>query len=100
MTPLALLTYPNIDPVAIEFGPVSVKWYGLAYMAGLLLGWYYIRRLVSTPHLGAGRKSPLTLERIDDLLLFMTVGVIVGGRLGQVLLYDPEFYFSNPAEIF
>jgi phosphatidylglycerol:prolipoprotein diacylglycerol transferase len=100
MTPLALLTYPNIDPVAIEFGPLSVKWYGLAYMAGLLLGWYYIRRLVSTPHLWANGKSPLTLERIDDLLLFMTVGVIVGGRLGQVLLYDPEFYFSNPAEIF
>jgi phosphatidylglycerol---prolipoprotein diacylglyceryl transferase len=100
MTPLALLTYPNIDPVAIQLGPLAVKWYGLAYMAGLLLGWYYIRRLVSTPHLWANNKPPLTLERIDDLLLFMTVGVIVGGRLGQVLLYDPEFYFSNPAEIF
>jgi phosphatidylglycerol---prolipoprotein diacylglyceryl transferase len=100
MTPLALLTYPNIDPVAIELGPLAVKWYGLAYMAGLLLGWYYIRRLVTTPHLWFNSKPPLTLERIDDLLLFMTVGVIVGGRLGQVLLYDPEFYFSNPAEIF
>ncbi|HML27486.1 MAG TPA: prolipoprotein diacylglyceryl transferase [Hyphomicrobium sp.] len=100
MTPLALLTYPDIDPVAIHLGPVSVKWYGLAYMAGLLLGWYYIRRLVSTPRLWAGNTPPLTLERIDDLLLFMTGGVIIGGRLGQVFLYDPDFYFSHPAEIF
>ncbi len=99
MTPLALLTYPNIDPVAIELGPISVKWYGLAYMAGLLLGWFYIRRLVTTPKLWSGDKPPLTLERVDDLLLYITGAVIIGGRLGQVLLYDPEFYFSNPAEI-
>lgn len=99
MTPLALLTYPNIDPVAIHLGPVSVKWYGLAYMAGLLLGWWYIRRLVSTPRLWAGEHAPLTLERVDDLLLYMTGAVIVGGRLGQVLLYDPGFYFAHPSEI-
>ena len=99
MTPLALLTYPDINPVAIEFGPISVKWYGLAYMAGLLLGWLYIRRLVSTPKLWQSDKPPLTLDRVDDLLLYITGAVIIGGRLGQVLLYDPEFYFANPAEI-
>jgi phosphatidylglycerol---prolipoprotein diacylglyceryl transferase len=100
MTPLALLTYPNIDPVAIEFGSYSIKWYGLAYMSGLLIGWLYVRRLISTPELWRGGKPPMTLERVDDLLLFMTAAIIVGGRLGQVLLYDPEFYFANPAEIF
>jgi phosphatidylglycerol:prolipoprotein diacylglycerol transferase len=99
MTPLALLTYPNIDPVAIEIGPLSIKWYGIAYMTGLILGWLYIRRLISTPKLWYGEKSPLTYERVDDLLLFMTIGVIVGGRLGQILLYDPDFYFSHPAEM-
>ena len=99
MTPLALLTYPNINPVAIEFGPISIKWYGLAYMAGLLLGWLYIRRLISTPKLWQADKPPLTLDRVDDLLLYITGAVIIGGRLGQVLLYDPEFYFANPAEI-
>ncbi len=99
MTVLAVLTYPNIDPVAIEFGPFAVKWYGLAYMAGLLLGWLYIRRLISTPRLWHDDTAPLTLERVDDLLLYITGAVIVGGRLGQVLLYDPSFYFANPAEI-
>lgn len=96
---LALLTYPNIDPVAIEFGPISIKWYGLAYMAGLLLGWQYIRRLVSTPRLWHAGIAPIDVNRVDDLLLFITVGVILGGRLGQVLLYDPEYYFSHPSEI-
>jgi phosphatidylglycerol:prolipoprotein diacylglycerol transferase len=100
MTPLAVLTYPNIDPVAIEIGPISIKWYGLAYMAGLLLGWLYIRRLVSTPRLWQADTPPMSVERVDDLLLFITAAVIVGGRLGQVLLYDPSYYFANPAEIF
>jgi phosphatidylglycerol---prolipoprotein diacylglyceryl transferase len=100
MTPLALLTYPNIDPAAFAFGPVSVKWYGLSYMAGLLLGWWYIRQLVSNPKLWAGGKAPMTRERVDDLLLFQTAAVIIGGRLGQVLLYDPAYYFAHPLEIF
>jgi phosphatidylglycerol:prolipoprotein diacylglycerol transferase len=99
MTPLALLHYPNINPIAIEYGPISIKWYGLAYLAGLVLGWLYIRRLISTPKLWFADKPPMTLERVDDLLLYMTGAVIIGGRLGQVLLYDPDFYFSNPAEI-
>jgi phosphatidylglycerol:prolipoprotein diacylglycerol transferase len=99
MTPLALLNYPNINPIAIEYGPISIKWYGLAYLAGLVLGWLYIRRLISTPKLWFADKPPMTLERVDDLLLYMTGAVIIGGRLGQVLLYDPDFYFSNPAEI-
>jgi hypothetical protein len=99
MTPLALLTYPNIDPIAIEYGPISIKWYGIAYLAGLVLGWLYIRRLISTPRLWFADKPPMTLERVDDLLLYMTGAVIIGGRLGQVLLYDPDFYFANPAEI-
>ncbi len=100
MTALLLLTFPNIDPVALNIGPISVKWYGLAYMAGLILGWLYVRRLVSTPELWQAGKPPFGIERVDDLLLFMTIAIIAGGRLGQVLLYDPSFYFANPAEIF
>lgn len=99
LTYLAVLTYPAIDPVAIEIGPLSIKWYGISYLAGLVVGWWYIRRLISTPHLWFNGKSPLTLEQADDLLLWVTLAVIVGGRLGQVLLYDPGYYFANPAEI-
>lgn len=99
MLMLAALTFPNIDPEAFSIGPVSIKWYGLAYMGGLVLGWLYVRRLLSTPHLWRNNTPPLTIDRVDDLLLYITLAVIVGGRLGQVLLYEPGYYFSNPAEI-
>ena len=99
LTYLTVLAYPNIDPVAIEIGPFSIKWYGIAYMSGLLVGWWYVRRLLSTPGLWRGGKAPLSIEQTDDLLLWVTLSVIVGGRLGQVLLYDPGFYFEHPAEI-
>jgi phosphatidylglycerol:prolipoprotein diacylglycerol transferase len=99
MMTLAALTFPNIDPVALNIGPVSIKWYGLSYMAGLILGWLYVRHLVSTPSLWRNNSPPFGLERADDLLLFTTLSVIVGGRLGQVLLYDPGYYFSHPIEI-
>ncbi len=98
--PLAALAYPNIDPVAISIGPLSIKWYGLAYMAGLILGWLYIRRLVTTPALWANGKAPISLERTDDVLLWVTLAIILGGRLGQVLLYDPSYYAAHPAEVF
>lgn len=97
---LAALTYPNIDPVAISIGPLSIKWYGLAYMAGLLLGYAYVRHLLRTPRLWSRDTPPMGLERVDDLLLYVTLAVIVGGRLGQVLLYDPSYYFAHPLEIF
>jgi phosphatidylglycerol---prolipoprotein diacylglyceryl transferase len=96
---LLALPFPNIDPVAFALGPIAIKWYGLAYMAGLLLGWLYIRRLLTTPHIWAGGQAPFTLERVDDLLLYMTIGVIVGGRLGSVLFYEPQYYIAHPWEV-
>jgi phosphatidylglycerol:prolipoprotein diacylglycerol transferase len=98
MTLLAL-PFPAIDPVAIEIGPFAVKWYGLAYLTGLALGWAYIRRLLSEPQLWAGGQAPFPINRTDDLLLYMTVGVVLGGRLGFVLFYEPTFFLANPVEI-
>lgn len=88
------LSFPDIDPVAIHIGSFGVRWYALAYIAGLLGGWRYMRRLVA--------HSPYAMTRVqlDDFLFFVTLGVILGGRLGYVLFYKPSFYFANPIDIF
>lgn len=102
MSPLAsmlAIPFPDIDPVALQLGPVAVKWYGLAYMAGLLVGWQYIRRLIHDGGLWPAGQPPFGLAKTDDLLFFMTLGVVLGGRLGFVLLYEPAHYLSHPAEI-
>jgi phosphatidylglycerol---prolipoprotein diacylglyceryl transferase len=96
---LLAIPFPEIDPIALRLGPIAVKWYGLAYMAGLLLGWLYVKRLLRQTGLWPNDKAPFTPDRADDLLLFMTVGVLVGGRLGNVLFYEPAYYFNNPLEI-
>ena len=96
---LLVIPYPAIDPVAIHLGPVAVKWYGLAYMAGLLLGWLYIKRLLRKPELWPRGCVPFEPAKADDLLLWMTLGVLLGGRLGYVLFYDPGYFFSHPLEI-
>jgi len=95
---LFVLPFPVIDPVALEVGPLSVRWYGLAYMAGILLGWLYARYLVSRPALWGG-KPPMTVSQTDDFLLWITLGIVVGGRLGFVLFYEPSFFWQNPTEI-
>src|SRR5262249_51044421 len=97
---LLVLTFPDLNPVAIAIGPIQVRWYGLAYMAGLVFGWYYIRKLVGAPQRWGNASPPFQPTAVDDLLLYMTIGVIVGGRLGQVLLYEPGAYYRDPLEIF
>jgi phosphatidylglycerol:prolipoprotein diacylglycerol transferase len=88
------LAFPNIDPVAIELGPLQIRWYALAYIAGLVLGWRYALYL-------AGR-SPHGIKRqdVDDFLSWATLGVVLGGRLGYVLFYKPGYYLYHPLEIF
>jgi phosphatidylglycerol:prolipoprotein diacylglycerol transferase len=98
MLPLAI-PFPNLDPVAFSIGPLAVKWYGLAYAAGLLLGWWYVKRLLAMPRLWPPPTAPFTTHAADDLLLYMTAGVVLGGRLGYVLFYNPAFYLANPADI-
>ena len=98
MSPLAI-PFPAIDPVALRLGPLTVKWYGLAYMAGLLLGWLYIKYLLGSHRLWPAGKAPFAAAKADDLLLYMTLGVLVGGRLGYALFYEPRFFLSHPLEI-
>jgi phosphatidylglycerol:prolipoprotein diacylglycerol transferase len=96
--PLLLIPYPQIDPVLFEYGPLVVRWYSLAYFAGIMFGWLYARAIINRPRLWGG-KAPLTLNDMDDFVLLATLGVVVGGRLGQVLFYDPSYFFAHPLEI-
>ncbi|MCI0468413.1 MAG: prolipoprotein diacylglyceryl transferase, partial [Beijerinckiaceae bacterium] len=93
------LAFPTIDPVLVTIGPLPVRWYALAYITGLLLGWAYARSLVKRKDFWGGTQAPTPLD-IDDLLLYAAMGVIFGGRLGYVLFYNAGFYLAHPAEIF
>lgn len=96
---LLVIPYPSIDPVLVELGPVQIRWYALAYIAGLVLGWAYTRLLVAKPALWGASPWPEPAV-IDDLLVYVAVGVVLGGRLGYVLFYNLPFYLDHPGEIF
>ena len=89
----AVLSYPAIDPVLAQIGPFAIRWYALAYVAGLLLGWRYIVALTRLPH------PPLEKRDVDDFVVWATFGVVLGGRLGYVLIYRPDHYLANPLDI-
>ena len=97
--PLAALPFPNIDPVLINLGPVPIRWYSLAYIFGLIAGWLYARALVGADRLW-GATARTDKASIDDLLVYCALGVIVGGRVGYVLFYDPGSFIANPLRIF
>lgn len=84
------LVFPQIDPVVVQLGPFGIRWYALAYIAGIVLGWRYALRLI--------RREPVftTSATLDDFLVWVTLGVVLGGRLGYVLFYKPGYYFSHP----
>lgn len=93
------MPFPNFDPVLLQIGPIAIRWYGLAYVAGILLGWRYMVSLVRKPALWSGGGPPATPLQIDDLILWITFGIIIGGRLGHVVFYTPEIIWTNPIEI-
>ena len=93
------MPFPEIDPVLISIGPFAIRWYALAYLAGIILGWRYMMRLAANNVLWPKDKSPTDKDALDDFLLWATIGIILGGRLGYVLFYKAGFYLSNPADI-
>lgn len=90
---LLALPFPAIDPVLVQIGPFAIRWYALAYIAGIVLGWQIVRRLVQRPGWS------MTPEAVDDLLFYATLGIILGGRLGYILFYQPGHYLANPLDI-
>ncbi|MCO6418820.1 prolipoprotein diacylglyceryl transferase [Siccirubricoccus sp. KC 17139] len=91
---MLVLPFPAIDPVLVEVGPFAIRWYALAYILGIVLGWWLAKRLVAL----APRVA--TAEQVDDAVTWITLGIVLGGRLGYVLFYRPEHYLANPLEIF
>jgi len=87
------LAFPAIDPVLFEIGPIVIRWYALAYIAGLLIGWRLMRYLAAKP------PYDIHPDRVDDFLTWATIGVIIGGRLGYVLFYNFDYYMANPGAI-
>src|SRR4029079_1502304 len=97
--PFLLIDFPVFDPIAISIGPIAIRWYALAYICGIVLGWIYARAMIKNEKLWGG-PAPITLTQMDDFILWVTLGIIVGGRTGYVLFYNPAHYAANPLEIF
>ena len=97
--PTFVLPFPAINPILFQWGPLAIRWYALAYVAGLIAGWALIRRIVADDRLWRGAPRP-SRESVDDLLVYCAIGVIVGGRLGSVLFYNFGYYVAHPMEIF
>lgn len=96
LTRAALLPYPKIDPVIFSIGPLSIHWYGVAYVVGILIGWLYARSLVSDDRLWARGQRRMTCEHLDDFLLWAAIGIVLGGRIGYVLFYDLDRVIQDP----
>jgi phosphatidylglycerol---prolipoprotein diacylglyceryl transferase len=96
--PLYVLPYPVIDPVMVNLGPLPVRWYAMGYIVSLLIGWWIATRLAGADKLWGAAKRP-DPARLDDLLVYVAFGAVLGGRTGYVLFYNLPFFLANPLEI-
>src|SRR4051794_7524369 len=97
--PLFAIPFPALDPIALAIGPFAIRWYALAYVTGLLGGWFYARRLAQRAALWGALRRP-TPQDMDDLVVWAALGVVLGGRIGYVLFYNLDAYLAEPLEIF
>lgn len=99
---MSYIPFPNLSPdiFSIPLGPMTLtlRWYALAYIVGLLAGWKLIVWMIRTPRLWSGA-APITAEQVERLLTWVIFGVILGGRLGYVIFYQPDHFLQNPAQI-
>lgn len=97
--PFLALTFPVFDPIAISIGPFAVRWYALAYIVGIVLGWIYARAILRSEKPWGG-PAPISVVQFDDYVLWVTLGIILGGRTGYVLFYNLPYFAQHPLEIF
>ncbi len=93
-----VIPYPVIDPVLVDIGPFPIRWYALAYVAGIVLGWFYMKRLCAADRLWGEVRHPTPVS-VDDLVVYVALGIVLGGRLGYVLFYNFSYYAAHPLEI-
>lgn len=96
---LPVLPFPHINPVLISLGPLAVRWYALAYIVGIVAGWFYARSIIASRKLWGGA-APFTVAEFDDFIIWITLGIIIGGRIGYVLFYNLAHFAAHPLEIF
>ena len=87
----------NLDPILFNFGLITIRWYSLAYIFGILVGWWYGRMILKNPILNFYKSINLSL--FDDLITYLIISIILGGRVGYVIFYNIEYYIQNPIEI-
>jgi phosphatidylglycerol---prolipoprotein diacylglyceryl transferase len=95
---LPVIPYPAINPILISIGPFAVRWYALAYIVGIIAGWFYARAIIASQRLWGG-PAPFTVLDFDDFVIWITLGIILGGRTGYVLFYNFPYFASHPFEI-
>jgi phosphatidylglycerol:prolipoprotein diacylglycerol transferase len=98
MLVLPVIPFPHIDPILVHIGPLAVRWYALAYIVGIIAGWFYARAIIASPRLWGG-PAPFTVVDFDDFIIWVTLGIILGGRIGYVLFYNFPHFAAHPAEI-
>jgi phosphatidylglycerol:prolipoprotein diacylglycerol transferase len=98
--PLFALPFPAIDPVLIQVGPFAIRWYALAYILGIFIGWWYAKRLIADQRLWGPAGAPMKPTDMDDFVVWGAIGIVLGGRIGYVLFYDLPRFLDAPAEIF
>ncbi|MES0004115.1 prolipoprotein diacylglyceryl transferase [Mesorhizobium sp. M0062] len=98
--PMASLSFPNIDPILVQIGPLAVHWYGIGYIVGILFAWWYAKRLVTNTRLWPDGVLPMKPIDLEDFIVWAAVGVVLGGRTGYVLFYDLKRYIDHPLDIF
>ncbi|HVY21566.1 MAG TPA: prolipoprotein diacylglyceryl transferase [Bauldia sp.] len=96
---LLALPFPAIDPVLVTIGPLSIRWYALAYIAGIFLAWWYCKRLANNARLWGPAGAPMKGSDLDDFVVWAALGTVGGGRLGYILFYDLQHYLRDPADI-
>src|SRR5208282_4590915 len=95
----SVLPFPAINPVLFSIGPFSIRWYALAYIVGIIAGWFYARAIIASQKLWGG-PAPITVAEFDDFIIWITLGIILGGRIGYVLFYNFPHFAAHPSEIF